>query len=214
MRLNLVLGAIACSCLGAAPALAHPHVWIQSKAVVVYDPSGRITAVRHGWTFDEAYSAFAVQGFDKGPDGKFAPEKLAELAKLNVESLAENGFFTIAKANGAKLAFNPPSTYASTYENGALTLNFELPLKTPAKADRSFLLEVYDPTFFVDFTIAQGDDAVRLEGAPKGCALNVSRPKPPDPVQTQNLSESFFTALSASANVGAQFSSRVLVACP
>ena len=208
------LGAAVAFFLMASAAFAHPHVWIRSKAVVVYGPDGRVTAVRHLWTFDEAYSAFATQGFEKGPDGQLAADKMAELAKINVESLAENGFFTLAKANGAKLGFDPPVRYGTRFENSQLTLEFELPLKSPAKAERSFMLEVYDPTFFVDFSLADGEDAVRLEGAPKGCALNVSRPKPAAAIPPGNLSESFFSALSASANVGAQFSSRVLVACP
>jgi ABC-type uncharacterized transport system substrate-binding protein len=198
----------------AAPASAHPHVWVKSKATILYDPSGRITALRQGWTFDEAYSAYAVQGFEKGPDGKLAPEKMAELAKINIESLAEQGFFTNAKANGAKLTFAEPVNYATSFDNNVLTLTFDLPLRSPTKADRAFTLEVYDPTFFVDFAIPEGEDAVRLEGAPKGCALNVTRPKPQEQNGTQSVSESFFNALNAASQYGAQFAPRVLVACP
>ena len=200
--------------LGAAPASAHPHVWVRSKAVILYAPDGRVAAFRHGWTFDPAYSAYAVQGFETGKDGQLDPAKMAELAKINVESLAENGFFTHAKANGAKLAFGEPTNYATTFANGELTLSFDLPLKSPAKADRALTLEVYDPTFFVDFAIAEGEDAVRLEGAPKGCALSVSRPKPSEAPKTPSVSESFFSALSSASQYGAQFSSRILVACP
>ena len=197
-----------------SPALAHPHVWVTAKAEIVFAADGRVTGIRHAWTFDEAYSAYAVQGFEKGPDGKLAAEKMAELAKINMESLADQGFFTSAKANGAKLVFGEPANYATSYENGALTLTFDLPLRSPAKADRAFTLEVYDPTFFVDFAIAEGTDAVRLDGAPKGCALNVTRPKPAEQNQNPSVSESFFSALNAASQYGAQFASRVLVACP
>lgn len=197
----------------AAPVAAHPHVWVTAKAVVLYGPEARVTAIRHGWTFDEAYSAYAVQGFETGPDGKPRADKLAELAKINIESLAESGFFTQAKANGAKQAFGEPLNYATSYENGLLTLTFDLPLKVPAKADRMFTLDVYDPSFFVDFALAPGEDAVKVEGAPRGCVLKVTRPKP-EAAPAQGVSESFFSALGAAANYGAQFSSRVLVACP
>ena len=180
----------------------------------MYDGSGRITAIRHGWTFDEAYSSFAVQGFPKDADGKLSADKMAELAKINVESLAEQGFFTSAKANGQKVGFGEPVNYGTSFDNNVLTLTFDLPLKSPAKADRAFTLEVYDPSFFVDFAIAEGEDAVRVAGAPKGCALNVTRPKPQEPGQTPSVSESFFNALNAASQYGAQFASRVLVACP
>jgi ABC-type uncharacterized transport system substrate-binding protein len=193
----------------AAPALAHPHVWISAKAAIVYTPDGRVEAVAHEWTFDRGYSSFAVQGLEGG-DGLIAKDKLAELAKTNVESLAEFGFFTQGKANGSKLSFGGPRDYELVHKDGSLTLRFVLPLSAPAKADRAFALDLYDPTFFVDFRLTEGPDAVRLVGAPAGCALNVGRPKPtdaPDP----SLSETFWAGVQ---NAGARFSNRVLVACP
>jgi ABC-type uncharacterized transport system substrate-binding protein len=214
MRFAFPLGAVLALPLLASPAFAHPHVWVKSKATILYDPAGRVTAIRQGWTFDEAYSAYAVQGFPKDPEGKLLPEKMAELAKINIESLAEQGYFTNAKANGTKLTFGEPVNYGTSFENNALTLTFELPVQSPAKADRVFALDVYDPTFFVDFAIPEAEDAVKLDGAPKGCALKVTRPKPPDQKETQSMSESFFKALNAASQYGAQFASRVLVACP
>src|SRR5436305_1936766 len=69
-------------------ASAHPHVWVAVKSEVLFGGDGKISGIRHAWTFDEMYSAFATQGF--GKDGK-APtsEELQPLAKVNVESLAE-----------------------------------------------------------------------------------------------------------------------------
>ncbi len=62
--------------------------------------------------------------------------------------------------------------------------------------------------------MAAGVEAVRLAGAPKGCALTVSRSKTVDAQQQQKLSESFFEALTAASNFGASFSNRAIVACP
>jgi ABC-type uncharacterized transport system substrate-binding protein len=100
-----------------------------------------------------------------------------------------------------------------SFEDGKATLRFLLPLKAPA-SPKVVSLEVYDPTFFVSFTLAEGDDAVRLAGAPRGCATTITRPKPVDVAQQQRLSESFFDALTAASNFGAQFSNRALIACP
>src|SRR5271170_5995366 len=70
----------------AAPALAHPHVWVTAQEAVVFDAQGQIAAIRHAWVFDDMYSAFATQGLAK--DGQLATqEQLAPLAKTNVESL-------------------------------------------------------------------------------------------------------------------------------
>jgi ABC-type uncharacterized transport system substrate-binding protein len=208
-RLAAILG----SMLGLSlPAVAHPHVWVTARSEIIYNREGRVTAVRHAWTFDEPYSAFAVQGLDKNGDGKLSADELAELAKVNVESLHEFDFFTVAKASGVKQDFSQPVDYALSYDKAQLTLTFTLPLRT-ATSQRTFSLEVFDPTWFVSFTLAEGDDAVRTVGAPRGCARTITRPRPLEPAQQQKLSEDFFTSLSGS-NFGAGFVNRVLVACP
>jgi len=198
----------------AQPALAHPHVWVTSRAELVYAPDGRLTAVRHSWTFDKAYSAFITQGLDADRNGTLSPAELQPLAKENTQSLVDFEYFTVLKANGAKQAFDAPRDYGMTYANEEATLTFLLPLKAPAAANRMLSLEVADPTYFVAFTMAEGNDAVRLAGAPKGCAASITRPKPLEVSQQQNLSESFFQALDAASNFGAQFANRAIVACP
>jgi ABC-type uncharacterized transport system substrate-binding protein len=196
-----------------SPALAHPHVWVTAKAEIVYAPDGRVTGVRHAWTFDKAYSAYITQGLDKNGDGKLAPEELQDLAKENTESLVEFDYFTALKANGKKQDFTSPRDYRMSYADEAATLSYFLPLKAPTAA-KTMALEIYDPTFFVAFTLAEGDGAVTLASAPQGCATNVSRAKAAEAAQQQNLSESFFETLTASSSFGVQFANRAIVACP
>jgi ABC-type uncharacterized transport system substrate-binding protein len=197
----------------AAPALAHPHVWVTAKAELVYASDGKVTGVRHRWTFDPAYSAFVTQGLDKNNDGKLSPDELQDLAKVNTESLADFDYFTHLKAGGAKQAFDAPREPAMAFENGAATLSFHLPLKKPAPS-KMVALEVYDASFFVAFGMAEGGDAVKLANAPQGCATTVTRPKPVDTAQQQRLSEAFFEALTAASDYSASQANRVIVACP
>jgi ABC-type uncharacterized transport system substrate-binding protein len=210
IRLPALIACLAC----ATPALAHPHVWITARAELVYAPDGKVTGVRHDWTFDEAYSAMVTQGLDANNDGKLAPEELHDLAKTNAEALVDVDYFTVLKANGAKQAFDAPRDHGMVFEKGSLTLSFLLPLKASAKAGRSLALELYDPSFYVSFAIADGEDAIRLAGAPQGCAKTVTRPKPVDTAQQQRLSEAFFEALTAASNFGVNYANRVIVACP
>ena len=196
----------------AQPAQAHPHVWITAKAEIVYAADGNVSGVRHHWTFDAGYSAYLTQGLDKNGEGKLTPDELQDMAKENAESLVDFDYFTVLKVNGAKQAFEPPREYGMTFENGLARLSLLLPVKSPPNG-KTLSLEVYDPTFFVSFSLAEGDDAVRLAGAPKGCAATVARPKPVAADQ-QKLSESFFEALTSASNYGSNFANRAIVACP
>ena len=69
------------------PANAHPHVWVTARAELLYGSDGKITGVRHAWTFDRAYSAYVTQGLDADKDGKLTTEELKGLAKENTDSL-------------------------------------------------------------------------------------------------------------------------------
>lgn len=193
----------------AAPAAAHPHVWVTVKAELMYEPSGKVAAIRQHWTFDEGYSSYAIQGLDTNKDGVYSREELAELAKVNTDALAESGYFTVLKLDGKRADFAKPVEEWLDHDGKVLTLHYLLPLAQPGSAKRTLILDVYDPTFFVDFSYAEIDKPVTLAGGGDGCAVQVTRPKKPDFAQ-QKLGEDYF----ANANMGLQFASKVIVACP
>ncbi|MCC5978584.1 MAG: DUF1007 family protein [Salinarimonas sp.] len=199
--------------LASKPARAHPHVWVTAHTEILYDDSERIAGLRHIWTFDEFYSAWAVQGLEEDY-GEVGPEQLRELAEINATSLVEFGYFTEARIDGGDREFAPPVDFDMIYEDGHLTLTFTLPLNEPARPSTAFVMEIYDPTFFVSFTIDKGDDAIRLVGGPQGCAKTITRPASSEIEEAASLSEAFFATLTAASDFGEQFANRALIACP
>jgi ABC-type uncharacterized transport system substrate-binding protein len=195
--------------LAATQANAHPHVWVTMKSEIVYGPDGAATGIRHAWTFDDMFSTFATQGLASKEKGKFTREELAPLAEVNVTSLKEFDYFTQARQNGKKAELNAPVDYYLVFDNGLLTLNFTLPFKTPAKA-QSLDFEVYDGTYFVDFSFAEKDPAT-LVGAPADCKVAIARP---GEAPAQGKGESFFSNLAPNSNFGAQFANKIAVKCP
>lgn len=170
-------------------AAAHPHVWIEAKADIVFDDEGRVTAVRHAWRFDDAYSAFASQGLDTDGDGKLSQEELKPLADVNVESMKDFAYFTFMAAGDRDIDFSTPTEYWLTYDDGLLTLYFTLPTAEPVEV-RSLPaeVEVYDPTYFVDFAFVE-TEGVTLANAPQGCGFEVIRPAALDPSVAAALAE-------------------------
>lgn len=157
-------------------AQAHPHVLVDARAEVVFDGDARITAVRHIWQFDEAFTAFAVQGLDADEDGQLTDDELAPLAKINVESLQEFDFFTWLTVGDETFSFVPPNEYWLEFHGGRLTLFYTLPLAAPVALGPDTTLEVFDPEYFVAFTFA-GNEPVTLVDAPAGCAATYRPPR-------------------------------------
>ena len=198
--------------LFAGPALAHPHVWVVMTSEVVYAPDGSIVGVRQAWSFDDMFSTFAVQGLESKQKGVFTREELQPLAKVNVESLKEYDYFTYAKADGKKTTFTDPVEYYLELKDSILTLNFLLPFKAPLKV-KGFDLEVFDPSYFVDFSFAEKDFA-RLAGAPAGCKLATGKPQEMSKDMALRLSQIPPGEQIPQDSYGAQFANKISVKCP
>jgi ABC-type uncharacterized transport system substrate-binding protein len=204
-------GALALLLGFSSTASAHPHVWVTASSELAYAPDGSITGVRHAWTFDDMFSTYALQGLQTRIKGVYTREELAPLAQTNVESLKEFSFFTFAKAEGKKQRFNEPIDYYLEYKDTALVLHFTLPFKTPFKT-KELALEIYDPTFFVDFGLEK-KDPIRLVGAPASCKAAIQRPTD-GASQAQKIGEDNFMDGGANGNFGAMFANKVTVECP
>src|SRR6202030_1878444 len=95
------------------------------------------------------------------------------------------------------------------YKGCALTVHFTLPLKTPVKP-KELELEVFDPTFFIDFQFAN-KNPFKLVGAPAACQIQFQRPND-GAANAQKLGEQNFA--SSSTNYGAMFANKMTVDCP
>ncbi len=193
--------------LGAA---AHPHVFVDARAEILFDAQGRMTDIRHVWEFDPAFSAFASQGLDKNGDGKLSTKELAPLAHTNVKSLNYYGFFTRLTVDNTPIKLKFPDQYFLRSAHGRLTLFYQLPLATPTKSGHKTTLEVYDPEYFVAFTFAK-TSPITLYHAPAGCHAQYHPPHPLDarimaklaavPIDQHNLPPALRDAAVGLANI-------------
>lgn len=194
-----------------SPVLAHPHVWVTAKAEIVFSPDGRVTGVRHHWTFDEAYTAYVTQGLDKNDDGKLTPEELQELADENAASLNEFDYFTVLKARGKPQTFDAPREARMTMEKTQVSMSFLLPLKAPVAPSGAVSVEIEDPTFFVYFSLTEGQAAISLANAPQGCVTSIAKAKPLDATMQQILQDE---GAIQPQDIGIEYSNRAIIACP
>ena len=169
------------------PALAHPHILIAAHTEIAVNQQGELTNISNIWDFDEAFSAFAVQGYDTNGDGILTRQELQPFAEVNMKSLADYGYFTRVTLDGASIAFARPKDYFDVFNDEKLTLHFTLPLVKPLLVrGKTFEVDVYDPEYFAAITFAPGQP-VRLVGTSTGCESLVHRPGALDPATASLL---------------------------
>jgi ABC-type uncharacterized transport system substrate-binding protein len=208
--------ALCLAALATARAEAHPHVFVDAKTEILFDDSGKMTAVRNIWQFDEAFTQYAIQGLDTNGDGKITDAELKPLADVNVKSLAEFKFFTYLTVGRDQAKFLPPKEYWLEFHGGRLTLFFTLPMDKPMIPGKHALLEIFDPEYFVAFTFVKGNP-IKLLGAPAACKATYRPPHELDmntmqtlaaiPADQHDLPPDLLQAASVLAN-------HVTVSCP
>ena len=169
---------MALTMVGAAPARAHPHVWVTVEATVLYDDKKQVSGLEERWSFDKAYSEYALEGLEQDAAGNYTPAAYASLAKENMESLKDYNYFTEVYAEGTRVELAPPQDAVVVRDDKTiLHLTYKLPLKQPVNTGTlklSFL--IYDPDFYIAFTFAE-KDAIRLaKNAPAGCGSKIEPP--------------------------------------
>jgi ABC-type uncharacterized transport system substrate-binding protein len=171
---SLVLAAVLA---GPAPALAHPHAWIDLDSRLLFDAAGRLEAIELDWLFDEFYTAFIAEEFvAAGPEPSAF---LKQVAAENLANLREYDYFAELAQDGAKLAFGEVRRFETGLRDERLWLKFEVPLAAPAEPGAGpFELAVYDPTYYIEVLYHEGHAPQVAGVAADACEVFVMPPTP------------------------------------
>jgi ABC-type uncharacterized transport system substrate-binding protein len=216
MRLH-PLAKLAAAILAVLPAPSgiargHPHVWVDARTAILVSPAQEITGFRHKWTFDEMYSAFAINGLDSNGDGVYSEKELQPLAQTNIEALKDFEYFTFAFLGKVKLPIKaPPHGYRLKYKNKLLTLYFTVALASPVPRAKfkDFNLAIYDPGMYVALTLDRNAPVKIVSAKPLPCTAHVGgRPSNVD-LKTAQLGEN----IDPASNFGMRFAERITIDC-
>jgi nickel/cobalt exporter len=168
--------------LSPLPALAHPHIFIDAKAAITFNDAGQIVSIHNSWVFDQAYSAWSIQGLDTNNDGKLSRAELQPLATDNMDGLADYEYYTFAgEGKDPNLKFSHGSNATLDYDGKQTTLNFDVSLAEPYAIKKSLELSIDDPEYYVAITFHDPND-IQLINAPKNCTIGMQDAKemPPE----------------------------------
>ena len=200
----------------AAPAGAHPHVFVEAGVEVVFDEAGRVAGVRLSWTYDEFFSFMLTEdlGLDTDGDLVMSEEEMAALAAGVLDWPSDFGGDLYVLREDAPVALGPRAEASVDYVDGRVIERHFRPLETPVAADVPIAVQVYDPFYYVAYEIAP--DIVLQGGA--GCAAELRKA---DLNAAYSLVDELLYGRPASdvgpdeafPEVGEAFSDTVLVTC-
>lgn len=177
----------AATLLAAGSAAAHPHVFIDADAALIFGKTGQLEAVRVTWTYDEFLSLTMIEDsqLDTNGDGTPEPDLLKGFAGKDVDWAAGFPGHILVEQQGKPVELGPPLSHQAGYANGRIVTSHIRPLKHPidVTAADPLLLRIYDPEYFVAYDTPRSPT---IEGR-KDC--KVTRRKPDTSGQQDLLAE-------------------------
>ena len=172
LRLSFLACLAAFSLLPRA-AVAHPHVFIDNRVVLVFE-AGELTGFRTDWRFDEIFTEDMLMQFDRDGDGAISAAESEAMATETLPNLAGFRYFTRVSVDGTDFPDLAPEAFAAHVEEGALYYQLTFTLPQPIDPRRQKLrLEISDRDYYVEVLMAE-TDPVLLEGeGAEGCAAIV-----------------------------------------
>ncbi|WP_108482662.1 DUF1007 family protein [Oceaniglobus ichthyenteri] len=200
----------------AFPALAHPHLFLDTGLNPVFNADGQLAGVRVIWVYDEFYSLVLVEenGFDQDGDMRLTEQEGAALAGF--DQRPEEGFTgtTTLYLGDRLLDLSEPFQPRVTMEAGRIISTHLRLLETPLDiGEVPVFLRTFDPTYYAAFDLSLKP---RIEGG-AACTVAVV---PPDTDAAQNTVESLMAKPDAGYDednypeVGEIFATTLRLTCP
>lgn len=142
----------------AAPALAHPHIFIDAGLEFLFDAEGRVAAVRVAWVYDDFTSMLYLsdRGLDPDGDGKLTGEEETALSgfDMNWDPDFAGDLYLLDGLEGEPVALDRPRDWSARVFGGRIISTHVRPLSAPlTPGDRPLVVQVYDPTYYSSYTI-------------------------------------------------------------
>jgi ABC-type uncharacterized transport system substrate-binding protein len=158
--------------LSATPALAHPHIFIDTRYEVILNDRNEVTALRIGWTYDELYSLliFGDLALDPDGDGVLTAEEEARLNGFDMKWIEGFEGDTYVLIGGQPVAISGPRDWTAAYGEGRLSSTHYRDLVAPVPVGEvPLVIQAYDPGYYVAHVILP--PAVVTGG--RGCTAQV-----------------------------------------
>lgn len=142
--------------LSAGQVFSHPHVFVDAGIEIELDDKG-IKGIWQYWTFDEYYSAWLVNEYDRDPAGDFTEDALKLIYEQTFMNLKHHGYFTKIIQGKEKSAATHVEHFSVKIQNNHAVYSFFVPLGINiGSSGQDIYVAVYDESFFCQVVFPAG----------------------------------------------------------
>ncbi len=204
--------ALAMLCATTTALQAHPHEFITMHVGAAFDDAGRLAGFRYHWTFDEFFSAYALEGQDANGNGTFEQDEIDALHAEILGNIKEIDYFTTFDKEHVVGTFATAVPISAGIVADQLSIVFDLALAEPLDlTGRSIRFAIYDGSFYTAMNFQVDGDAVTLTNAPKGCSTDLEIPEPEEDIMA--FANSLSQSESGGDDLGRAFAETVIIKC-
>lgn len=141
-----------CGLLPSAAA-AHPHVFVDVSLTLRYDAGGRLSSIDEIWAYDELYSLLILSEVGNPGQGGFDADQMRALDRLDSNWDPRNGGRLTLDSSAGPVAVAAPRHLSTALEGNRMVTRRRHALAVPVAGDLPVSLRVYDPTYYVAFSM-------------------------------------------------------------
>lgn len=140
----------------AGPLWAHPHEFVDAGLGFRFDDQGRVTAIEVEWRYDAFTSMLILSDLGMNPAATdLAAAEAPELQGFDLDWMPGYDGDLWPLAAEAPVPMGPPAAGPATLEAGQVVSRHTRPLLAPLDpAAAALVVQVYDPEFYVAYTVA------------------------------------------------------------
>ena len=167
--------AVAALSLVAVPALANPHVWVETR-ITFELADHQVEALSFAWRFDDFYSSHAIRTHDLDGDGALGPQEVRALRTDSFDPLARFDYHVHVWVGDARREGHEVDRFSARVEDKRLVLEFSVPVTPPADpGEGPVVVSLFDGENEVDFRFAESNFVLADGEVRSGCRFRIAR---------------------------------------
>ncbi len=205
------------TCCLPIPALAHPHVFIDTGLEFIVDEAGQLTHIRVTWAYDELFSLLQLEDMklDQDGDGALTESEQQFLTGFDAQWMEGYNGDLVVTAGGAPVVLSGPLEPHATTEDGRIVTTHLRAVEGGSVPAEAISAKAFDETYYTAYDVTR---PVTVSG-PATCLLE--RIDPDIDGQLAQM-QAFLLTLDADYDleendiplVGESFATEILISCP